>query len=116
MKHSHGDSEPFDVDSLKSDVRAIFFQLQSAKASLVRLYPDEICLGIMDDCIASFQAQHTPSEQTPSEGILWEETSMEALLRLLEYLHREIDEVLHDQPSAKQLRLCTDRLRQILLL
>jgi hypothetical protein len=104
------------IDSIESNIRAIYFQLQSARASLTRLFPDEICLAIMDDCLASFKAQHNPREPEANESILWEETSMEALLRLFEYLHAEIDEGLHDRPSAKQLKLCMARLTQILLL
>jgi hypothetical protein len=104
------------VDSLENNVTAVLLQLQSARASLLRLYPDEICLGIMDDCIASFKAQHDQIDQAANEAIVWEETSMEDLLRLLDYLHSEINDGLNDRPSAKQLRLCTDRLRQILML
>jgi hypothetical protein len=37
-------------------------------------------------------------------------------LRLLEYLHDEIDEELKDEPTAKQLKLCILRLTQILML
>jgi hypothetical protein len=110
------DDDPSHIDSIESNVRAILFQLLSAKVSLLRLYPDEICLGIMDDCIASFRAQHNLADRESSEGIVWEETSVEALLRLLEYLHGEINESLQDRPSAKQLRLCIDRLAQIILL
>jgi hypothetical protein len=104
------------VDSIESNVRAIFFQLLSARVSLLRLYPEDICLGILDDCIASFKAQHNLIEKEASEGVLWEETSMEALLRLLEYLYGEINERVNDRPSAKQLRLCIDRLAQIIML
>lgn len=115
--HPRGDegNRP-DPDSIESNVRAIFFQLLAAQASLLRLYPDEICLELMDDCIALFKEQHHLIDHDEREGILWEETSLETLLRLLEYLHREIAEELDDRRSAAELKLCINRLRQIVLL
>jgi len=113
---SRNDGDREDPDSFDSNVRAIFFQLLSARASLLRLYPEEICLAFMDDCIAAFKARYHLVDRDTDEGIVWEETSMEALLRLLEYLHDEIAEGLKDQSTAQLLMLCIHRLTQILML
>jgi hypothetical protein len=59
------------------------------------------------------KAKYNLSNEKMGEGILWEETSLEALLRLLGYLQAEIDERLNDPKLAKQLKLCVDRLRQV---
>ena len=116
MTASNRDDPQSDPDSFESNVQAIFFQLLSARASLLRLYPEEICLQFMDDCVASFKAQHRLIDEETKEGIVWEETSMEALFRLLEYLYDEIDQGLKDHATANQLKLCIHRLAQILVL
>jgi hypothetical protein len=116
MAPSNSNDPQSDPDSIESNVRAIFFQLLSARASMLRLYPEEICLQFMDDCIASFKAQHRLIDEEAREGIVWEETSMEALFRLLEYLYNEIDDGLKDHATASQLKLCIHRLAQILTL
>ena len=103
-----------DPDSLESNAKGVFFLLLSVRASLLRLYPEEVCLGMIDECLSSLKAKYRLSNEDVREGILWEETSLDALLRLLGYLQAEIDERLNDPKLAEQLKLCVDRLRQVM--
>ncbi len=103
-----------DPDSLESNARGVFFLLLSVRASLLRLYPEEICLGMIDECLNSLKAKYHLSNEEVREGILWEETSLDALLRLLGYLQAEIDERLNDPKLAERLKLCVDHLRQVM--
>jgi hypothetical protein len=58
--------------------------------------------------VSSFRAQHNLTDEDADEGVLWEETSVEGLLRLLEYLQGEASDTLHDQRCAEQLKLCIE--------
>ncbi len=98
---------------LESNAKGVFFLLLSARASLRRLCADDVCLGIIDDCISSFQQQYNLTDEETSEGIVWAETSVGALLRLLEYLHGEIGERLNNRRCAQQLQYCIDHLTEI---
>ena len=60
----------------------------------------------MDDCLSSFRLQHNVSDGEANEGILWEETSIAALQRLLEYAHGEVTDSLSPQRCAEYLKLC----------
>jgi hypothetical protein len=53
--------------------------------------------------------QHNLTDEDANEEILWEETSVGALLRLLEYVHDEVSEGLQDGRCAAQLELCIER-------
>jgi hypothetical protein len=66
----------------------------------------------MEECIASFQKRHNLTNRDMSEGIFWTETSLDALLRLLDYLRAEVRDQLNDQRCAQQLSLCIDRLTE----
>jgi hypothetical protein len=94
----------------RSDIKGVLFLLLSIRASLQRHGVDGHCSTIMQDCIASFQKRYNLTDEDMSEGIVWTETSIEALLRLLDYLRAEVKEQLNDQSCAQQLSLCIDRL------
>jgi hypothetical protein len=66
----------------------------------------------MEDCVASFRMQHNLTDEDANEGILWEETSVGALLRLLEYVHREVSESLQDRRCAEQLEFCIEHVKE----
>jgi hypothetical protein len=66
----------------------------------------------MEDCVSSFRVQHNLTDEDANEGILWEETSVEALLRLLEYLQGEVNDTLRDRRCAERLKLCIDHLKE----
>ena len=87
--------------------------LLSAKASLLRHGAGAECLRKMEDCVSSFRLQHNVSDGEANEGIMWEEeTSIPALLRLLEYAHGELTDTLHDRRCAEHLMLCIERLKE----
>jgi hypothetical protein len=94
----------------QSNVKGVLFLLLSARASLLRHGADGACLRTMEDCVALFRRQHNLTGEETNRGILWEETSASALLRLLEYLHGEVSETLQDWRCAKQLELCIEHL------
>ncbi len=95
-----------------SNVQGVLFLLLSARASLLRHGADDVCLRTMEDCVSSFRMQHNLTDEDENEGILWEETSIGALLRLLEYLHGEVNDSLRDRRCAEQLRLCIEHLKE----
>ena len=86
--------------------------LLSARASLLRRGADAACLTTMEDCVVSFRMQHNLTDEDTNEGILWEETSVGALLRLLEYVHREVSESLRDRRCAEQLEFCIEHVKE----
>jgi hypothetical protein len=97
---------------LQSNAKGVLFLLLSARASLLRRGADAVCLRTMEDCVASFRMQHNLTDEDANEGILWEETSVGALLRLLEYVHREVSESLQDRRCAEQLELCIEHVME----
>jgi predicted GNAT family N-acyltransferase len=66
----------------------------------------------MEDCVSSFRLQHNVSDGEANEGIMWEETSIPALLRLLEYAHGEVSDTLRDRRCAEHLKLCIEHLKE----
>jgi len=66
----------------------------------------------MEDCVSSFRLQHNVSDGEANEGIMWEETSIPALLRLLEYAHSELTGTLRDRRCAEHLKLCIEQLKE----
>ena len=60
-------------------------------------------------CFVSHAAR--PDHENTNAGIVWKETSVGALLRLLEYVHREVSERLQDWHCAEQLETCIDHLK-----
>ena len=99
-------------NELQSNAKGVLFLLLSARASLLRHGADDACLRTMEDCVASFRMQHSLTDEDTKEGILWEETSVGALLRLLEYVHGEVSESLQDRRCAEQLELCIEHLKE----
>lgn len=99
----------------RNNAREVLFLLQSARDSLIRLNADAGCVDLIGDCITEFQRQHDVGPPPMDDGVIWEETTAGAVLRLLEYLHREIADVMRDQHSARQLRLCIVQFSKMVL-
>jgi hypothetical protein len=99
----------------QNNAREVLFLLQSAQGSLIRMNADAGCVQLMADCIDEFQRQHNVGPPPADDGIVWEETTSAAVLRLLEYLHREIADVMGDHHSARQLRLCIVQFSKVAL-
>ena len=95
----------------QGNAKGVLFLLLSARASLLRHGVDDECLRIMEECVASFRARHDLTHENTNAGILWKETSVSALLRLLEYAHGEVSERLQDWRSAEQLETCIDHFK-----
>jgi hypothetical protein len=96
-------------NELESNAKGVLLLLLSARASLLRHGANEACLKTIEDCVASFRMQHNLTDEDANEEILWEETSVGALLPLLEYVHDEVSESLQDGRCAAQLELCIER-------
>jgi hypothetical protein len=96
---------------LQSNAKGVLFLLLSARASLLRCGADAACLRTIEDCVVSFRMQHNLTDEDTNEG-LWEETSVGALLRLLEYVHREVSESLQDRRCAEQLEFCIEHVKE----
>ena len=96
---------------LQSNAKGVLFLLLSARASLLRRGADAACLRTVEDCVASFRMQHDLTDENTNAGIVWKETSVGALLRLLEYVHREVSESLQDRRCAEQLESCIEHLK-----
>lgn len=88
----------------------MLFLLLSISGSLQQHGVGERCSPILQECIASFQKRHKLTDRDMSEGDVWTETSLEALLRLLDYLRAEARDQLNDHRCAQQLSLCIDSL------
>jgi hypothetical protein len=108
-RRDDNDDRPYlHASELQSNVKGVLFLLLSARASLLRHCTDKLCLRTIEDCVSSFRVQHNLTDEDADEGVLWEETSVEGLLRLLEYLQGEASDTLHDQRCAEQLKLCIE--------
>ena len=103
-------------NDLESNAKGVLLLLLSASASLLRDGANEACLKTIEDCVASFRMQHNLTDEDANEEILWEETSVGALLRLLEYVHDEVSEGLQDGRCAAQLELCIEHVKEEYLL
>jgi hypothetical protein len=103
MRRHDADDRPYvhatyaHVSERQSNVQGVLFLLLSARASLLRHGADDECLRTMEDCVSSFRLQHNLADGEVNEGILWEETSIDALHGLLEYLHGEVSDNLQDR-------------------
>ena len=62
----------------------------------------------MEECVASFRVQHDLPHEA---GIVWKETTVSALLRLLEYVHGEVSERLQGWRCAEQIETCIEHLK-----
>lgn len=112
-RQRHADDRPYaHASEQQSSAQGVLFMLLSARASLVRHGAGEECLRMMDDCLSSFRLQHNVSDGEANEGILWEETSVAALQRLLEYAHGEVTDTLRDRRCAEHLKLCIEHLKE----
>ena len=98
-------------NELQSNTKGVLFLLLSARASLLRHGADDACLRTMEDCVASFRMQHDLTHENTNAGMVWKEASVGALLRLLEYVHREVSERLQDWHCAEQLETCIEHLK-----
>lgn len=113
MRQRDADDRPYaHASEQQSSAQGVLFMLLSAKASLVRHGAGEECLRTMEDCVSSFRLQHNVSDGEANEGIMWEETSIPALLRLLEYAHGEVTDTLRDRRCAEHLELCIEHLKE----
>ena len=65
----------------------------------------------MEECVASFRMQHDLTHENTNPGIVWKETTVGALLRLLEYVHGEVSERLQDWRCAEQIETCIEHLK-----
>jgi hypothetical protein len=99
-------------NELESNAKGVLLLLLSARASLLRHGASEACARTMENCVASFRMQYKLTGEDANDGILWEETSVGALLRLLVYVHGEVSKSLRDRRCAEQLKLCIEHLKQ----
>jgi hypothetical protein len=99
------------LSELQSNAKGVLFLLLSARVSLLQHGADDECLRAMEECVASFRMQHDLTHENTNAGIVWKETSVGALLRLLEYVHREVSERLQDWHCAEQLETCIEHLK-----
>ena len=107
------DDRPYaHANEREGSAQGVLFLLLSARASLLRHGAGEECLRTMDDCLSSFRLQHNVSDGEANEGTLWEETSVAALQRLLEYAHGEVTDSLRDWRCAEHLKLCIEHLKE----
>ena len=97
------------LSELQSNAKGVLFLLLSARASLLRHGADDECLRTMEECVASFRMQHDLTNE--NTNVVWKETSVGALLRLLEYVHGEVSERLQDWRCAEQLETCIEHLK-----
>ena len=98
------------LSELQSNAKGVLFLLLSARASLPRHGADDECLRTMEECVASFRMQHDLTHEN-IPGIVWKETSVGALLRLLEYVHGEVSERLQNWRCAEQIETCIEHLK-----
>jgi hypothetical protein len=112
-RHRNGERSRTSLSDQQSDIRGILLLLMSVRTSLGRHQADKVCLRIMDECIAAFQTRYKLGEREMREAIVWEETSLEALVRLLEYLHGEVNERLRDRQCADRLKTCIDYMTEV---
>jgi hypothetical protein len=99
------------LSELQGNAKGVLFLLLSARASLLRHGADDECSRTMEECVASFCMQHDLTHENTNAGIVWKETSVGALLRLLEYVHGEVSERLQDWRCAEQLETCIEHLK-----
>ena len=113
MRQRDAPDRPYaQANERQSSAQGVLFLLLSARASLLRHGAGQECLRMMDDCLSSFRLQHNVSDGEANEGTLWEETSIAALQRLLEYAHGEVTDSLRDWRCAEHLKLCIEHLKE----
>jgi hypothetical protein len=113
MRRRDAPDQPYaHANERPSSAQGVLFLLLSARASLLRHGAGQACLSTMDDCLSTFRLQHNVSDGEANEGVLWEETSIAALQRLLEYAHGEVTDSLSDWRCAEHLKLCIEHLKE----
>ena len=102
-----------DLGPARADALGILQLLHSAKASAAIHCVDDVCAGILEKCIWHLQKQHSLSQSDVGNDLMWAETSLPALLRLLDYAQAEVKDCLNDAPCSEHLKECIEHLIQI---
>jgi hypothetical protein len=68
------------------------------------------CVDIVKACIARIQKRYRLADQDAGEAIVWNESNIDGILRLLDYARWEVRERLQDLQSFEELGACLDRL------
>jgi hypothetical protein len=85
--------------------------LLSAQASALLHCVDETCLARLNECVERLRATHELSTAGKRDDeIMWTESSLSGLLRLLVYLQAEATESLNDAVCASHLQECVSHL------
>jgi hypothetical protein len=106
------DSET-ETESPLSSVRGVVMLLGAARASAIASCGDKSCVDLIDQCIAHLSEKYDLPAIEQGANQVWTEGSVTALTRLLKYVHAEVSEILNDQPGARLLTQCIDRLLQM---
>jgi hypothetical protein len=82
-----------------------------ARSSVESNYPDEICIGLLDQCITHLTTRYGVSRARLSEGRQRHaSTELPALLRVLQYAKVDAIQSLNDSGCADLLSQCIRRL------
>lgn len=93
-------------NDLLADVSGILLLLSSAKRALQTHAAEPACIDRLTTCICRIGTQYNLTDRDFNEGPTSKETSMDGILRLLEYVEGEVREDLHDCATADELRHC----------
>jgi hypothetical protein len=101
----------------REDVVRFADLLRTAKASATVYCPDQICLGLLDQCITRLAGWEEASRPgSDGEARPREVMGFPALLRVLRYAQAEAVENLNDSRCADLLTECISRLTQTRLI
>jgi hypothetical protein len=102
-----------DSDGLLADVSGILRLLMSAK---LFLETHGVGVGSIDNlrrCIEGIQKRYDLQNCEFDDGTVWNEARVDGIVRLLEYVQREVRDKLKDKKLAHEIRICIDHLTNL---
>jgi hypothetical protein len=97
-------------DQLRAEAHGVLVLLNSARISLEAHAVEDSCVATLMTCITRLQDQYDVSDGEVGAGIVWRQASVNAILRLLDYVKGEILDKLNDEQCVDEISMCIDYL------
>jgi hypothetical protein len=90
----------------RSDVSGLLALLISAKLSLEKRSGANPCIGYLEACVTRLRRNYNLTDWGVDERAIQNKVSIDALLRLLEYVRAEVQDKLDEKQCVRELGFC----------
>lgn len=98
---------------LLADLSGILLLLMSAKLSLETHGVRVGCIDNLRRCIGGIQQRYDLQNCEFDDGTVCDKVRVDGIVRLLEYVQREVRDKLSDEKSAHEIKICIDHLTNL---